>query len=216
MMLIRNNFLNIQGYDFFIHLISICTEDLVQRAHGAGQAARWWQSQTPLLLGTVSEDRYESSPQLTYTPLKLFIAVCLCVFVCVCVHPCINSACVSFGNADSQIGSQLQQWATQSLALDSIRCHLDNTATHCEVWARACAVLVCVFVGFHFTFQDFINIFASLCTLCISYASLCRQTMHCMCKLCMCDGVCLYLHISSVFFFDLWNSLGPSHTAASL
>lgn len=85
MMLIRNNFLNIQGYDFFIHLISICTEDLVQRAHGAGQAARWWQSQTPLLLGTVSEDRYESSPQLTYTPLKLFIAVCLCVFVCVFV-----------------------------------------------------------------------------------------------------------------------------------
>lgn len=150
----------------------------------------------------------------TFKTVHCSLFVCICV--CLWVHPCINSACVSFGNADSQIGSQLQQWVTQSLALDSIRCHLDNTATHCEVWARACVVLVCVFLGFHFTFQDFINIVGSLCTLCVSYASLCRQTVHCMCKLCMCDGVCLYLRVSSVFFFDLWNSLGPSHTAASL
>lgn len=127
----------------------------------------------------------------TFKTVHCSLFVCICV--CLWVHPSINSACVSFGNADSQIGSQLQQWVTQSLALDSIRCHLDNTATHCEVWARACAVLVCVFVAFISHFRISL-IFLHLCARSALATHLCvgKRCIACVSCACVMACVCIY------------------------
>ena len=83
-----------------------------------------------------------------HTSVQLFgLFVCFCLWV----HSGYR-LCVSFGNAASQIGCQLQQWVTQSFTLDSVCCHLDLTAKHSVMCAFS---FVCPHCGFVFPIWPF-------------------------------------------------------------